>query len=99
MCDMTVNEENLEEIILKGSEPLIINKLIMKRLVPVVTGWVDVEPIKSWYTHAHVIAVNVNININDPACNIMWCSSRSWSGVLTTVVKNVTGQEKGVRNN
>lgn len=35
---MTVNEENLEEIILKGSEPLIINKLIMKQLVPVVTG-------------------------------------------------------------
>lgn len=47
-------------------ERILRNKLIMKLLVPVVTGWVDVEPIKSWYTHAHVIAVNVNININVP---------------------------------
>lgn len=38
VCDMIVNKENLEEIILKESESLIMNTLIMKLLVPLVTG-------------------------------------------------------------
>ncbi len=38
VCDMIVNKANFKEIILKESESLIMNMLIMKLLVPVVTG-------------------------------------------------------------
>lgn len=40
------HKEDLQENIVKGSESLIMTTLIMKLLVPVVTGCIDVEPIK-----------------------------------------------------
>lgn len=41
---IAVNQEHSDKMIFKASESLIINKLIMKLFVPVVTGWVEWDP-------------------------------------------------------